>query len=87
MKELIINSTKTKYYLFKRLCELMLNSQLEEENKRWLIVEINYKENCGLINDLSKIFLTKVIKYKRTNQKQAGRNVAGNLFMKIKVFK
>ena len=40
-KKLIINSTKTKFYLFKRLSELRSNSQLEKENKRWFIVEIN----------------------------------------------
>ena len=47
MKKLIAESTKTKFYLYKRLCKWEPNSQVTE-GKCSFVVEIDAEENRGL---------------------------------------
>ena len=55
MKKLVAESIKTKFYLYKRLCEWALNSQVTEA-KCLFVVEIDAEENRGLVEDLEKTF-------------------------------
>ena len=49
IKKLVVESTKTKFYLYKRLCELVLNSRVTEESCSF-IVEIDAEENKNLMD-------------------------------------
>ena len=49
IKRLVVESTKTKFYLYKRLCELVLNSRVTEESCSF-IVEIDAEENKNLMD-------------------------------------
>ena len=84
--ELVVESTKTKFYLYKRLCELASNSRVTEEKCSFL-VEINAEENRKLVEDIEKNFLMKAVKRTRTKNKKGCYTEVGNLFLKIKVFK
>ena len=57
------------------------------EDKRWFVVEINCKEKSHLINNLTWIFLTKILKSTRPSQKKERNVVVGSLFRKTKVYK
>ena len=86
IKKLVVESTNTKFYLYKRLCELAPNSRFTEE-RFWFIVETDAEENRKLMDDIGKNFLINVVKRTRTKNKK-GRHVGvGNLLLKIKVFK
>ena len=54
-------SSKTKSYLYKRLCELTVNIQVTE-GKSSFIVEIYAEENRNLVDDIQRNFLIRVIK-------------------------
>ena len=56
-----------------------------EQDKRWFVVEINCKENSQVVNDLTHIFLTNILKTTRPSQKKERHVVVGNLFRKIRV--
>ena len=56
IKTFVVESMNTKFYLYKRLCELVPNSRVTEE-RCWFIVEIDAEENRKLLDDIGKIFL------------------------------
>ena len=68
MKKLVGKSTKTIFFIYKRLCEWVLNSQVTE-GKCSFVVEIDAEENRGLVEDLEKNFLMKVVGSTRTKNK------------------
>ena len=86
MKKLVAESTKTKFYLYKRACEWAPNSRVTE-GKCSFVVEIDTEENRGLVEDLEKNFLMKIIGITRTQNKKGCHIEMGNLFLKIKLFK
>ena len=51
------------------------------------MVEIDAEENRGLVEDLEKNFLMKVVGSTRTKYKKGSHTEVENLFLKIKVFK
>ena len=53
IKKLVAESTKTKFYLYKRLCKWVCNSQVTE-GKCLFAVEIDAEQNRGLVEDLNK---------------------------------
>ena len=55
MKKLVAESTKTKFYLYKRLCEWVPNSRVIE-GKCSFVVEIDAEESRSLVEDLEKNF-------------------------------
>ena len=86
MKKLVAESKKVEFYLYKRLCEWVPNSQVSE-GKCLFVVEIDAEENRGLVEDLEKNFLMKVVASTRTKYKKGSHTEVKNLFLKIKVFK
>ena len=56
IKTFVVESMNTKFYLYKRLCELVPNSRVTEE-RCWFIVEIDAEENRKLLDDIGKKFL------------------------------
>ena len=87
MKKLVAESKKVKLYLlYKRLCEWVPNSRVTE-GKCLFVVEIDAEENRGLVEDLEKNFLMKVVGSTRTKYKKGSHTEVENLFLKIKVFK
>ena len=60
-EKLVAQSSKTKSYLYKRLCELTVNIQVTE-GKSSFIVEIYAEENRNLVDDIQRNFLIRVIK-------------------------
>ena len=89
MEKLVVESSNTKFYLYKRLCELAPNSRVTNE-KCAFIVEIDAEENRKLVDDMERIFIIKVLK-RTTADKKRGRHTEvfknNNLFLKIKIFK
>ena len=68
MKKLVGKSTKTIFFIYERLSEWVLNSQVTE-GKCSFVVEIDAEENRGLVEDLEKNFLIKVVGSARTKNK------------------
>ena len=56
IKTFVVESMNTKFYLYKRLCELVPNSRVTEE-RCWFIVEIDAEENRKLLDNIGKNFL------------------------------
>ena len=67
------------------MCQLAPNSWVKED-KKWFVVEINCKENCQLVNNLTHIF-NEHFKINKAESKDGETVVMGNLFRKIKVYK
>ena len=86
MEKSVVESSKTKFYLYKRLCDVALNSQVAEE-KCSFFVEIYAKENRNLVDDIQRNFLRRLIKRTGPDKKKGHHTEVGNLFLKIKVFK
>ena len=84
IKKLVVESTNIKFYLYKRLCELVLNSRVTEE-RCWFTTEIDAEESRKLVDEIGKNFLINVVK--RTKNKKGHHVEVGNLFLKIKGFK
>ena len=53
MKKQVAESTKTKFYLYQKLCKWAPNSRVTE-GKCSFVVEIDAEENRGLVEDLKK---------------------------------
>ena len=53
IQKLVVESTARKFYLFKTLCELALNSRVTKENCS-SIVEIDAEENKNLVDDIGE---------------------------------
>ena len=85
MEKLVVESSNTKFYLYKRLCKLAPKNQLTNE-KCALIVEIDSKENRKLVDDMQRIFIIKVLKRTIADKKRGRHTEVGNLFLKIKGF-
>ena len=62
-------SGKTKFYLFKSLCELAVNNWVTE-GKNSFIVQIDAEENRNLEEDIQRNFLIRVIKRTRPGKKK-----------------
>ena len=86
MKKLVAERIKTKFYLYKKICKQAPNSQVTE-GKCLFVVEIDAGENRGLVEDLKKNFLMKVVGSARTKNNKGCHTEVGNLFLKVKVFK
>ena len=86
MKKLVAESTKMKFYLYKRLWKWAPNSG-DTEGKCLFAVKIDAEENSGLVEDLEKFFLMKVVWSTSTKNKKGHHTEVGNFFLKIKVFK
>ena len=84
IQKLVLESTKTKFCLYKRLCELVLNSRVTKERCSF-IVENEAQENKNLVDKIGKSFLIKIIKRTRPDKKKGCYTEVGNLFLKIKV--
>ena len=56
IKTFLVETMNTKFYLYKRLCELVPNSRVTEE-RCWFIVEIDAEENRKLLDNIGKNFL------------------------------
>ena len=55
IEKLVMECSNTKFYLYKRLCELAPNSRVTNE-KCAFIVEIDAEENRKLVDDMQRIF-------------------------------
>ena len=58
IEKLVVESTKTKtkFYLYKKLCELAPNSRVIKEASSF-VVETDNEENRNLIDDIQRSFL------------------------------
>ena len=61
MQQLAAEGKKTRYHIYKWLCELAPNSRVMNDRCEF-VVEIDAEENTDLVNDLQKLFLVKVLK-------------------------
>ena len=61
MEKIVVESSNTKFYLYKPLYKLAPNSQVTNE-KCAFIVEIDAKENRKLVDNMQRIFIIKVLK-------------------------
>ena len=86
IQKLVVASTKMKFCLCKRLCELAPNSRVTEESCSF-IVETDAEEKENLVDNIGKNFLIKIIKRTRLDKKKSRYTEVGNLFWKTKVFK
>ena len=89
MEKIVVESSNTKFYLYKPLYKLAPNSQVTNE-KCAFIVEIDAKENRKSVDKMQRIFIIKVLKRTTADKQQKKRRChteVGNLFLKIKVFK
>ena len=88
IEKLLVESakTKTKFYLYKKLCELAPNSLVTKEASSF-IIEIDSEKNRNLVDDIQRTFLIRVLKRTRTNKQKKCHMKVGNVFLKIKVFK
>ena len=86
MKKLLVESSNTKLYLYKRLCKLAPSSRVTNE-KCAFVVEIDAEESRKLVDDTQRIFIIKVLKRTTTDKKRVRNTEVGNLFLKIEVFK
>ena len=86
MEKLVVESSNTKFYLYKRLCELAPKSWVTNE-KCAFIVEIDAEENRKLVDDMQRIFIIKVLNRTTADKKRGRHTEVGNLFLKIKIFK
>ena len=82
IQKLVVESTKTKtkFYLYKKLCELVLNSWVTKEASSF-IVEIDSEENRNLVDNIQRTFLIRVVKRTRPNKKRHHTEV-GTYFLK-----
>ena len=69
MVKLVMESSNTKFYLYKHLWELVPNSQVTNE-KCAFIIEIDPKENRKLIDNMQRIFKIKVLKRTTADKKR-----------------
>ena len=69
IKKQVAESTKTRFYLYKRLCKWAPNSQVTG-GKCSFVVELDAEENRGLVEDLKKNCLMKVIESTRNQNKK-----------------
>ena len=86
IQKLVVESTKTKFYLYKRLNEVASNSRVTKESCSF-IVEIDTEEKKNLVDNIGKKILIKIIKRTRPDKKKGCSAEVGNLFLKIKDFK
>ena len=87
IEKLVVENTKpkTKFHLYKKLCNLVPNSWVITEASSF-IVEIDSEENRNLADNIQRTFLIRVVKRIRPNKKRHHMKV-GNIFFKIKVSK
>ena len=69
MEKLVVESSNTTFYLYKRLCELAPNSRVTNE-KCALILEIDSEENRKLEDNMQRIFIIKVLKEPQQMKKE-----------------
>ena len=71
IEKLEVESTKrnTKFYLCKKLCELVPNNWVTKEASSF-IVEIDSEENRNLVDDIQRLLLIRVLKRTRPNKKK-----------------
>ena len=86
IEKLVMECSNTKFYLYKRLCELAPNSRVTNE-KCAFIVEIDAEENRKLVDNMQRISIIKVLKTTTADKKRERHREVGNLFLKIKVVK
>ena len=79
IQKLVEESGKTKFYLFKSLCELAMNSWVTE-GKNLFIVEIDAEENRNLEEDIQRNFLIRVIKWTRPDKKMTSHRSGEPIF-------
>ena len=86
IKQLAAVVRKTKYHIYKRLCELAPNSQVID-NKYGFVVEIDYEENRDLVDNPQKLFFVKLLKKATADTEVGNHTLVGNLLKKLKMFK
>ena len=86
MVKLVMESSNTKFYFYKRLWELVPNSQVTNK-KCAFIVEIDAEQNRKLVGNMQRISIIKVLKRTAADKKRERHREVGNLFLKIKVVK
>ena len=87
MEKLVVESSNTKFYLYKRLYNLAPNSRVRNE-KCAFIVEIDAKENKKLVDGRNaKDFHNKSARKNTADKTSERLTEVGNLLLKIKVFK
>ena len=80
-KKLLAESTKMKFYLCKRFCEWLSNIRVTE-GKYLFVVETDAVENRGLVEDLEKNFLMKVVGSTKNKRNKGCNTEVQNLFLK-----
>ena len=69
MEKLLVESSNTNFYWYKRLCELAPNSRMANE-KYAFILKIDAEEYRKLVDDIQRIFIIKVLKRTTANKKE-----------------
>lgn len=77
---------KKDYYIYKRICELAVNSFVVASEK-WFDVEIDVEQNEKLLKDITAKFLTKSLRSRLVERKDGHGYELSNLYRTIKVFK
>ena len=76
IQQLVAENKNTKYFIYKRLCELALNSRVIND-KHGFIVEIDSEENRDLVDVLQKLFFVKVLKRATADSRVGNHTVGG----------
>ena len=74
------------YYIFKRICEIVINSFVVIY-KKWLDVEIDLEQNEQLVKGITTNLMTQKIGTRRVKTKKRHGYTLSNLCMTIQVFK
>ena len=74
------------YYIFKRICEIAVNSFVVTYEK-WFDVEIDLEQNEQLVKDMTTSLMMQKIGTRRMETKKSHGYTFSNLYMTIRVFK
>ena len=78
--------TKRKFYIYRTILYIVVNSRIVEEDSTGITVEIWLDEHRHLLEDITNNFFTKKIKTRKTEKKFGCGYITGNPFLTLKIW-
>ena len=78
--------TKRKFYIYRTILYIVVNSRIVEEDSTGITVEIWLDEHRHLLEDITNNFFTKKIKTRKAQTKVGRGYITGNPFLTLKIW-
>ena len=78
--------TKRKFYIYRTILYIVVNSRIVEEDSTGITVEIWLDEHRHLLEDITNNFFTKKIKTRKAEKKFGCSYITGNPFLTLKIW-